>query len=232
MIRLLLLLVLFLFSPLVWTQSWPAGPHLQVEGEARLLLDADRVDLRATFMAEHADSRLALQDLERRVQDVQRRLRRQLPEGARLEASQISIQPRHTRRQDQWIISGYQATREIRVLNLTLPEAGAWIETLVQAQPHQLGPFEYRSSLMSTQRDPALLAAIEQARAKAELMAQALGVRLGAPLQLIELSSPAFAPRHAALQTHFAVAESSAPELDAGQLEARAQVRILFELIP
>ncbi|WP_416886161.1 SIMPL domain-containing protein [Marinospirillum sp.] len=230
--RWLLILCLSLVWMPVSAQQWAPVPHVQVEGQATLLLEADRVDLRATFTAEHRESRLALQDLERRVQEVQRRLRRQLPEGVRLEASQISIQPRHTRRQDQWVISGYVATREIRLLNLDVTEAGPWIEALVAAEPHQLGPFEYRSSLMSAQQHPALQAAIEDARAKAELMASSLGARLGAPLQLEEITSPQPAALMRAEVMMAADTLSNAPELDAGQLEAQARVRLVFELLP
>ena len=79
------LLALFLSSGLA-AQGWAPTPHLQVEGEARLSLEADLVDIQATFSAEHQDSQLAIQILEQDFGPLLRNLKRQVPKEARLEA--------------------------------------------------------------------------------------------------------------------------------------------------
>ncbi|MDR9468988.1 SIMPL domain-containing protein, partial [Marinospirillum sp.] len=107
--------------------DWAPQPHLKVAGEASITLDADRVDIHASFTSDHKNSRLALQELESRFGNLLRSLRRQLPENARLEAGQVRVHPRHKRSNDEWQIIGYTATRDLIVLDLPVEKTGEWV---------------------------------------------------------------------------------------------------------
>lgn len=225
-----LLLTLFFSSGLV-AQGWAPTPHLEVTGEARLSLEADQVDLQATFTAEHQDSQLAMQILEQDFGPLLRTLKRQLPQAARLEAGQITLQPRRTQKAGQWQITGYTASRDLKLLDLPIKEAGLWIEKITDGKPSQLGPMRYHSSQASDSRNPALEAALQDAQTKAKLMAASLGQNLGRALQVSEISSPRIATQRMLMAADSAVSQSKAPELIAGEVEATANVRVVFELL-
>ncbi|SFX42346.1 Protein of unknown function [Marinospirillum alkaliphilum DSM 21637] len=222
---------LLLVTGLASANGWAPTPHLEVHGESRLTLEADRVDIHATFSVEHRDSRLAMQELEQNFGNLLRTLRRQVPEGARLEAGQIRIHPRQTRRNDTWQITGYTASRELKLVNLPVTEAGQWVERITDGKPTQFGPLHYHSSQAADNRNPALEAALQDARDKAELMASSLGQNLGRALQVQEISSPGVQPRMAMMAADSVRMESVTPELEPGLVETSARVRVIFELL-
>ncbi|GLR62882.1 SIMPL domain-containing protein [Marinospirillum insulare] len=228
--KLLIGLLLLALSSSLFAQGWAPTPHLQVESEARISLDADLVDIHASFSAENQDSQLAIQTLEQDFRLLLRDLKRHLPQASQLEAGQISIQPRRTQRNDTWQITGYTASRNLKLIDLPVEEAGEWIEKITQAKPHQLGPMNYHSSQASKSRNPALEAALKDAQDKAVLMANSLGQNLGRALQIQEISSPGVQSQKLMMMADSAV-RSAAPELVAGQVEATARVRVIFELL-
>ncbi len=219
---------LLLAQPLI-ANNWAPTPHLTVEGEARLTLEADLADLQASYSSEHSDSRLALQELESTFGNLLRSLRRQVPEGARLEAGEVRISPNHSRQNDTWKVTSYTATRSLKLTDLPVAKAGEWLDKLAQGQPSQLGPMVYRSSQADSQQHPALELALEEARNKAQVMAGSLGQNLGSALQIEEISSPGIQPR-AAVMAASRQADST-PELEPGLVEATARVRVVFELL-
>lgn len=223
-------LLLVLLSTSLQAQGWAPTPHLEVQGEARLSLDADKVDIHANFTAEHQDSQLAIQDLEQDFKLLLRDLSRQVPKGARLEAGQITISPRHTQQGNTWQITGYTASRDLKLIDLPVAQAGKWVEKIAVGKPSQLGPLQYHSSQTSQSRNPALTAALEDAQEKAQLMATSLGHKLGRALQVQEISSPRVAAQRM-LMAADTVNESSGLELAPGKVEATARVNVVFELL-
>ncbi|SFB85765.1 hypothetical protein SAMN05660443_0569 [Marinospirillum celere] len=209
--------------------NWAPQAHLKTQGEAKITLQADRIDIHANFSSEHQDSRLALQELESRFGNLLRNLRRQLPDEARLEAGQVRVHPKQQRRDESWQIVGYTATRDLKILDLPVEMAGEWIEKISQGEPTQLGPLHYHSTETASQRNPALQAAIEDAQAKAEIMASTLGQTLGKALQVEEVSGPGIQPRSAVMSA--TSARESAPVMEPGLVEISAQVRVVFELL-
>lgn len=223
------LLALSLSTSLL-AEGWAPTPHLQVEGEARLSLDADLVDIHASFSAEHQDSQLAIQTLEQDFSLLLRNLKRQVPKGAQLEAGQITIYPRRTQRNETWQITGYTASRDLKIINLPVTEAGKWVEKITEGKPSQLGPMNYHSSQAAKSRNPALKGALKDAQEKAKLMANSLGQNLGRALQIQEITSPKVASQKM-LMAADTVSRSSTPEVTPGQVEATARVRVIFELL-
>lgn len=209
--------------------SWAPQPHLKVEGEAKITLDADRVDIHASFSSEHENSRLALQELESTFGNLLRNLRRQLPDAATLEAGQIRVHPRHNRRNETWQIIGYTATRDLKILDLPVEKAGEWVEKISEGQPARLGPLNYHSTQATSQRNPALEEAIKDARNKAQIMAVTLGQQLGQALQIEEISSPDIHARSAVMTAESS--RDSIPEMQPGRVETSARVRVIFELL-
>lgn len=219
-----------LLSTALQAQSWAPTPHLEVRGEARLSLEADLVDIHASFSTEHKDSQLAIQDLEQDFKLLLRDLSRQVPKGARLEAGQITIYPRRTQRNDTWQITGYTASRDLKLIDLPVTEAGKWVEKITAGKPSQLGPMHYHSSQASESRNPALKAALKDAQDKAQLMANSLGQKLGRALQVQEISSPRVGAQRMMMSADSAN-ESSALELAPGKVEATASVNVIFGLL-
>ncbi|WP_027847556.1 SIMPL domain-containing protein [Marinospirillum minutulum] len=227
---LILGLLAFSLSANLLAEGWAPTPHLQVVGEAKLSLDADLVDIHANFSAEHQDSQLAIQTLEQDFNLLLRNLKRQVPQGARLEAGQISIYPRRTQRNETWQITGYTASRDLKIIDLPVTQTGEWIEKITQGKPSQLGPMHYHSSQAAKSRNPALKGALKDAQEKAELMAKSLGQNLGRALQIQEITSPGVESQKMFMAAD-SVSRSSTPVVAPGKVEATARVRVIFELL-
>ena len=230
LIKLTGLLLAFCLSTSIHAQGWAPTPHLEVDGEARLSLDADLVNIHATFSAENQDSQLAIQILEQDFKLLLRDLKRQIPKGARLEAGQITIYPKRVQRDSSWQITGYTASRDLKLIDLPVAQAGQWVEKIAEGKPSHLGPMNYYSSQASQSRNPALKGALKDAQDKAQLMARSLGQNLGRALQVQEISSPRVGTERM-LMASDSVNHSSAIELAPGKVEATAHVRVIFELL-
>ena len=215
-----------------WAQAntWAPVAHIQVEGAAKISLAADLVNISASFSAEDADSQLALQVLEKHFQQLQRSLQRQLPQGASVEAGQVSLYPRRQQQQETWQIVGYTASRDLKLVNLPIATAGQQLEKIIAGKPSQLGPLHYHSSQVSSSRNPALQQALADAHNKAAFMAKSAGQKLGRVLYIEEISSPQVALQRGVMAAEAIMADASTPELNPGQVEATARVRVVFAL--
>ncbi|WP_162299656.1 SIMPL domain-containing protein [Marinospirillum perlucidum] len=222
------LLLAWISTPLL-ASDWAPIAHLEVQGEASLSLDADRVNIHASFSEENRDSRLALQELEADFGRLLRKLQRHSNETISVEAGQLRVYPRRQRQGDQWQISGYQALRDVQIKAVPVEEAGEWLDMLAEASPSQLGPLQYYSTQAAETRNPALAAALEDARDKASTLADTLGQSLGKALEIEEISSPNIQPRQAVMMAE--AGRQSDIEVQPGKVEAQARVRVVFELL-
>ncbi|RYZ58680.1 MAG: DUF541 domain-containing protein [Proteobacteria bacterium] len=126
----------------------------------------------------------------------------------------------------------YVARRTVRILLRDMNSYDALIAKLFDAGANVLNNVDFRSSKRLELESEARKAAIANAKKKAALMANELGLSLGKAVEISDQAIASEAPSHRGGMMAMAKMEedSSGPTLAAGQLEVSSQVGIIFEL--
>ncbi|MFT5142836.1 MAG: hypothetical protein ACI80V_003297 [Rhodothermales bacterium] len=154
-----------------------------------------------------------------------------------IKMEQLRIQPRrrYDQRQQTWIEEGFEAVRDVSVKVEDLDQLPTLISRIVQNGANRLSGVAYDIRDREGAKREALRLGALNARAKAQLLAETLGARLGQVVQINE--GNVFVPRPTYRMDEMAVSARSldaAPEPAAyasGEIEVRATVTVVFELV-
>ena len=142
-----------------------------------------------------------------------------------IRTQQLSLQTRYA--DDGKTVTGYAATNTVQAEVEQLARAGATVDAAVQAGANQVwGPSLSRSDRDALARD-ALRKAVADARAKAEALAEAAGVRLGGAVKIVEGTSAYDPPMPYAERA--AVLDAATP-VQPGTEHIEATVSVTFDL--
>ena len=108
------------------------------------------------------------------------------------QTSRLSLQPESApnRTAGPATIVGYRASNRVTIRLRDVTKVASAIDTLVGAGANDIGGINFTVSQASKLLDDAREQAIADARRKAEIYAKAAGVTLGAPLSILEGSTP------------------------------------------
>ena len=112
------------------------------------------------------------------------------------QTSRLSLQPESApnRTAGPATIVGYRASNRVTIRLRDVTKIASVVDTLVGAGANDIGGINFTVSQASKLLDDAREQAIADARRKAEIYAKAAGVTLGAPLSIVEGSTPAPIP--------------------------------------
>ncbi|MEM9839478.1 MAG: SIMPL domain-containing protein [Pseudomonadota bacterium] len=154
-------------------------------------------------------------------------------EARDLQTNQISLNPVYFRddkgRSDRNKIIAYEAYQGLTVRLRTIGEAGATIDAAVEAGANELNSFRMAIDDPKGLRDEARIAAVEDARAKAEAMAKAAGAKLGDVISLNTYNDGA-RPQPMAIRAMAMESADAGPSIEAGEQTVRVTVNAVFEL--
>jgi uncharacterized protein len=213
----------------------PRPPHVvSVTGAGEASARPDRA--RLTMQVEKVDP-----DLKKAEGEVNRIVRAYLAEakalgakdddigttGVSVNAEYVWPEPGHERR-----FTGYRVSRQIDVRIATLDKLGDFILRATTAGVTQVNPPALESSKAAELERQALARAAEDARAKARVLAETLGAKLGAVQRISEASAvPQPVPFVRAMQAESRDAGTSMG-LALGTIRIEANVSADFDLLP
>lgn len=125
---------------------------------------------------------------------------------------------------------GYVAQNTVNVRVRDLDGLGAVLDRLVSTGANEISGISFAREDMAEAEDKARADAVVDARRRAELMAEAAGMRIGQIRMLSDAAIPE-GPRPLMAMRAEAKADSSVP-IAAGELEVSAQVTAVFDLLP
>lgn len=151
-------------------------------------------------------------------------------EARDIQTSGLSVNPRYDyeKNRSQPEIIGFVASNNVTVRLRDLENAGAVIDQAVQSGANSLGGVSFAFSEPKPLQEEARRDAVADAKAKAELLTDAAGVRLGRLITIQDgyVSSPQ--PKMYAARMEMA-ADNAVP-MEAGESEIRATVTLVYEL--
>ena len=153
-------------------------------------------------------------------------------ERKKVDTTGATVRPdyRWNRQTEQQELRGYIATRQMIVSVDELDILGKLVEGAVGAGVNQVSPPQLDSSERKAKHREALALAAKDARASAEVLAGALGVKLGNPISIRD-SSAAVRPPAPQVRMAAAMESDAAATYNAGDLTFSATVSVVFELV-
>jgi uncharacterized protein YggE len=128
-------------------------------------------------------------------------------------------------------IVGYEASNNVSVRQRKLDDMGKVIDALVKAGANQVNGPNFSLSQPDAALNEARVAAIKDARARADLYAGAAGMRVARVVSITE--SGGYAPAPVMFRAKAAMDSlGAAPPVAAGELETNVNVTVQFELAP
>jgi uncharacterized protein YggE len=199
---------------------------VSAEGMSEARPDMATISLGVTTEAQTAQAALA--DNARRMTALTQALRRAGVAERDIQTSNVSVYPQQVYGEGQAPrITGYQANNTVTAKVRNIDNTGRVIDAAVAAGGNTVNGVSFSHADPDAQLDIARRDAIAEARRRAELYANALGMRVHRIVAVSE--SGGYAPPIPVMVERMAAQDASTP-ISPGQIETRVNVNVTFEL--
>lgn len=197
------------------------------EGKSEARPDMAIVNLGVTTEGQTAAAALA--ENARRMSALTAALRRAGVAERDIQTSNVSVYPQQVYGEGQAPrITGYQANNSVTVKVRRIDNTGRVIDAAVAAGGNTVNGVSFSHADPDAQLDIARRDAIREARRRAELYANALGMRVNRIISVSE--GGGYAPPMPVALERFAAQDSAATPISPGEIETRVNVNVTFEL--
>ena len=219
----------------VRAQQTPLSPvsSIRVTGDAKVTARPDRVQIDIGVTTRAAQSQEAASQNARQVDAVLAAVRKATP-AAVLKTISYSLNPTYQYHSngEEPTITGYSAVNVVQVTLDDLAKIGTVIDSATLAGANHVQGIQFTLRDQDAVRAEALRQAATRARAEAEVLAAALGLKVLRVLS-VEENSPRVMPVHIAMAAPRAVASGAVTTpMEAGTLDVTADVSLTVEVSP
>jgi uncharacterized protein YggE len=219
----------------VGAQQTPLSPpsSIRVTGDAKVTARPDRVQIDIGVTTRAAQSQEAASQNARQVDAVLAAVRKATP-AAVLKTISYSLNPTYQYHSngEEPTITGYSAVNVVQVTLDDLAKIGTVIDSATLAGANHVQGIQFTLRDQDAVRAEALRQAATRARAEAEVLAAALGLKVLRVLS-VEENSPRVMPVHIAMAAPRAVASGAVTTpMEAGTLDVTADVSLTVEVSP
>jgi uncharacterized protein YggE len=226
-----LLLAMFLQRP----DAPPPPPVLIVNGNAQILAAPDEATVRLGIVRQSPNAQAAQEQANGVAKEILGAIGKLGVPPSQIQTARLILSPVYAPRspdsRDAARIVAYNATNSVAIRLDNLSLVGSVIDAGLKAGANQLEGVQFglRNDLPS--RQDALKQAIQEARSKAQVMADALRVNLVEVIEVVEggVSVVPFAAQ--AVEARFAAADSVTP-VSPGEIQVHANVTIRYRIAP
>ena len=209
-----------------------ARAQLTVTGQGEAHAAPDMATITVGAVSEAATAAEALEQNSAQVSAAIDALKAAGVEARDIQTNGFSVQPRYVNDREANSaprIDGYRVSNSVMVRVRQLDTVGSLLDTLVKAGANDIGGISFGISDADALQDEARVAAVADARHKAELYAEAAGVKLG-DIRAIDESGGGF-PGPQPVMRMKAMEAAPAP-IEAGEQTITASVRVVYEIRP
>ncbi|MEX2260951.1 MAG: SIMPL domain-containing protein [Bryobacteraceae bacterium] len=225
---------IFLVAGLCAAQNTPGPPSVRASGEATVSERPDQARVQIGVVSQAPTAQAAAAQNAKQLSAVLDDLKKALGPEAQIRTTSYSIQPdyRYPRDGGKPTITGYTATNVVQVTLDDLTKVGTVIDTALKAGANTIRGIQFTLRDEQAARARALREATQEARANAQAMASALGLKTGRVLHLQQGEHMPIRP----LQEYAVAAmrDAAAPPtpVEPGVIEVRATVTLTMEALP
>lgn len=204
------------------------GTLLSVNAEGSSEGRPDMATLNLGVTTEGATAQAAMQENARRMNALTQALRRAGVAERDIQTSNVSVYPQQQYQEGQSPrITGYQANNTVTAKVRNVDITGRVIDAAVAAGGNTIHGVSFSYQDPDAQLDAARRAAIQEARRRADLYANALGMRVHRIVAVSE--GGGYSPPIPMAMERMAAADASTP-ISPGEIETRVNVSVTFEL--
>jgi hypothetical protein len=219
----------------VRAQQTPPSPlsSIRVSGDAKVTARPDRVQIDIGVTTRAAQSQEAASQNARQVDAVLAALRKATP-AAVVKTISYSLNPTYQYHSngEEPTITGYSAVNVVQVTLDDLAKIGTVIDSATLAGANHVQGIQFTLRDQDAVRAEALRQAATRARAEAEVLAAALGLKVVRVLS-VEENSPRVMPVHITMAAPRAMASGAVTTpVEAGTLDVTADVMLTVEVSP
>ncbi len=225
--------VLFLLvSVSAFAQPSDKPRTVNVGGEGIVTTSPDQVRLSVQVNVQLQTASAAMRSASGKTQEVLSLLKNLGVEEKNVQTSRVNVSPvyDYSKQIQPAPIIAYNATNDFSVVfkGKLMDKVGDFLDKAVAAGASNFGSLQYEASKQRDLERDALTKAAADARARAEVLAKELGVKLGSVLAISENVSSG-RPVPMMMRTASMDASSAAPVMS-GELSIHAEVNVMFEL--
>lgn len=208
--------------------------RIVVTGEGETALAPDMAILTLTVLREGDTARAALDASNQAMEEVLQAMREEGVGERDLQTSGFSIQPRYTQPQEDRPeegprITGYEVANTLTVRLRDLDKLGTVLDRAVSLGVNRGGDIQFINDDPDKALADARREAVEDARARAETLAEAAGVSLGRVLRIDETASPGMPMPMARMEANSYAADAGVP-IAQGENRYRVNVTMSFAI--
>lgn len=222
--------VLLAAPSVAFAQTQPGAPTiLRLTAEAEARLEPDRALITAGVVSEAPTAVAALNANARMMNEVIRTLKRADVKERDLQTENVSVFPQYAYAEGEPPrLTGHRAQNSVRVTVRELKQLGKVIDAVAASGASEIGGVVFEASDPEPALKEARIKAVQEARARAELYAQALGMQVVRVALVEEGTVPQNGPPSPIVALR-AAQEASTP-VEPGELTYSAAVVATFEL--
>lgn len=216
------------------TEKRAGPPSVTANGEAVITVEPDQAEIDIGVVTQAKNGLEAARENAEKLARVVAEVKKTLSKGDEVKTASYSLTPNYRYPQGgKPEIVGYTATNVLHIRTGTLASVGKLIDGAMQAGANTIHRLLFNLKDEQAAQLQALRLASSKAKAKADAMAEALGLRIVAVLSIVEGDRgvrPVMVAQPRAAQME---ALSAAPTpVEAGSVEVRASVTLTGELGP
>jgi uncharacterized protein YggE len=232
--RILLIAILCLL-PFAGEAENMAVPTIQITGEHVLQVAPDIAYVDITVYAkdlQHTEAKRKADELLRSAKRVAESLN---IHEKNIKTNYVNVNPVYDYINNQQKLTGYEAQYALRVTVEKLGDVGLVIEQFIKAGIDRIGGVQYSIKNDEAAKLLAMSKAVANAKLKAQTLADAAGVSLGAPISINESGSnspaPIYMARSAVAMSDAMAEKSFSGEIPPkGEINVQANVNMVFEI--
>lgn len=231
----LILSLLFpiLLSPLAASaDGLPTGPYIEVSGHGEVHVAPDMLKVSMTLEKTSMDAKVARADVEARAAKVLALARKLGLADKDIDAPAVTVEPQYewhngSNGDGKQVLVGQHVTRSIMLTLRDVSRYGDLVDGLFAAGVTRLDGVAPDTSARDKLQQQALGLAVNAARAKAQALASAAGVDLGAVYRISE-EGESRGPRPMMMAAMPRASADAAPEYLNGDIEIDADVQVYY----
>jgi uncharacterized protein YggE len=222
--------LLLLTAPVSAQQSASPVSSIRVTGDSLVSAKPDRVQIDIGVLTQAAQSQAAAAQNATRLEAALTALRNAVGPGADIKTVSYSLNPDYQYHPNggEPTITGYTATNVVRITLGDLAKIGSVIDTATQAGANRVEGIQFTLSDEQSVRSQALREAALKARADAEVLAAALGLKVVRILQVEE--NGATGPVRPVMFEARAMAAKAPTPIQPGSIDVGATVVLTVEV--
>jgi uncharacterized protein YggE len=207
-----------------------SGTRLDISATGEVTRVPDVAIISTGVVTRAATASAAIQQNANRMERVRASLRRAGIADKDIQTSSLSLNPEYNYQQNQAPkLTGYQASNQVSVRFRDIGETGKILDALVAEGANQISGPSLTIDKPEAALDEARLKAIAAGRARAELYARGLGMRVTRLLSVSESGGYAVPPPMP-MYARAEMASDASTKIDAGEQKLSVSVSMSFEL--